>query len=77
MAFLVKVPWVIVSVISQLLNCYGANQMGFKQVFDNLTVKHMDDSRKQIQSVVDYVSFSSYPDHPTPGHPGGQQNFCA
>ena len=29
--------------------------MGFKQVFDNLTVKHMDALRKQIQSLVDYV----------------------
>ena len=25
--------------------------MGFKQVFDNLTVKHMDALRKQIQSL--------------------------
>ena len=37
------------------LNCFRANQMGFKQVFDNLTVKHMDALRKQIQSVADYV----------------------
>ena len=29
--------------------------MGFKQVFDNLTVKHMDALRKQIQSFADYV----------------------
>ena len=31
--------------------------MGFKQVFDNLTAKHMDlDAlRKQIQSFADYV----------------------
>ena len=29
--------------------------MGFKQVFDNLTVKHMDALRKQIQSLTDYV----------------------
>ena len=29
--------------------------MGFKQVFDNLTVKHMDALRKQIQSLADYV----------------------
>ena len=29
--------------------------MGFKQVFDNLTVKHMDTLRKQIQSLADYV----------------------
>ena len=29
--------------------------MGFKQVLDNLTVKHMDALRKQIQSLADYV----------------------
>ena len=29
--------------------------MGFKQVFNNLTVKHMDALRKQIQSLADYV----------------------
>ena len=29
--------------------------MGFKQVFDNLTVKHMDALRKQIQSLADFV----------------------
>ena len=30
--------------------------MGFKQVFDNLTAKHMDAlRRKQIQSLGDYV----------------------
>ena len=29
--------------------------MGFEQVFDNLTFKHMDTLRKQIQSLVDYV----------------------
>ena len=29
--------------------------MGFKQVFDTLTVKHMDALRKQIQSLTDYV----------------------
>ena len=28
--------------------------MKLKQVFDNLTVKHMDALRKQIQSLVDY-----------------------
>ena len=38
-----------------LFNCFRANQMGFKQVFDNLTVKHMDALRKQIQSLADYV----------------------
>ena len=32
----------------------GGNQMGFVQVFDNLTFKHMDALRKQIQSVADY-----------------------
>ena len=29
--------------------------MGFKQVFDNLSVKHMDALRKQIQSLADYA----------------------
>ena len=38
-----------------LLNCSTANQMGFEQVFDNLTSNHMDALRKQIQSCVDYV----------------------
>ena len=32
-----------------------ASQVGFKQVFDNLTVKHMDALRKQIQSLADFV----------------------
>ena len=30
--------------------------MGFQQVFDQLTSKNMDALRKQIQSLVDYVS---------------------
>ena len=38
-----------------LLNCFRANQVGFKQVFDDLTVKHMNALRKQIQSLADYV----------------------
>ena len=29
--------------------------MGFQQVFDNLTVKHMDILRKQIQSLADFA----------------------
>ena len=29
--------------------------MGFKKVFDNLTAKHLDALRKQIQSPDDYV----------------------
>ena len=29
--------------------------MGFTQAFDNLTVKHMDALRKQIQSLTDFV----------------------
>ena len=29
--------------------------MGFKQVFENITVKHMDALRKQIQSLADFV----------------------
>ena len=37
------------------LNCFKANQVGFKQAFDNLAVKHMDALRKQIQSIADYV----------------------
>ena len=52
MAFLVKAPQAIVSVISQL---FLWNQVGFKQVFNNLTVKHMDVLRKQIQSLADCV----------------------
>ena len=34
--------------ISAILNYFKANQMGFEQAFDNLTVKHMDALRKQI-----------------------------
>ena len=52
MAFLVKIPKAIVSVI---LNCFKTNQMGFEQVFDNPTFKHMDGLQKQFQSLVDYV----------------------
>ena len=37
------------------LNFFRANQVGFKYGFDNLTVKHMDALRKQIQSLADYV----------------------
>ena len=37
------------------LNCFRANQVGFKQLFDNLTVKHMDALRTQIQSLADFV----------------------
>ena len=29
--------------------------MGFEQVFDSLTFKHIDALRKRIQSVADYV----------------------
>ena len=52
MAFLVKGPWSIVSAISQF---FRTNQVVFKQVFDDLTFKHIDALRKQIQSLVDYV----------------------
>ena len=31
----------------------------------------------QGETVSCNVSFNSYPDHPPPGHPGGQQNFCS
>ena len=34
--------------------------MGFKQVFNNLTVKHMDALRKQIQSLADFVLNHSF-----------------
>ena len=37
------------------LNCFRASKMRFEQVFDNLTFKHMDAPRKQIQSLVDYA----------------------
>ena len=52
MAFLVKVPRAIVSVISQL---FQGEPNGIQTGFDNLTVEHMDALRKQIQSLVDYV----------------------
>ena len=52
MAFLVKLhrPSFLL-----FLNRFKANQVGFKQVFDNLAVKHIDALRKQIQSLADYV----------------------
>ena len=34
---------------------FMANQMGSERLFDNLTIKHMDALRKQIQSLVDSV----------------------
>ena len=34
--------------------------MEFKHVFDNLTVKHMDALRKQIQSLADFVLNHSF-----------------
>ena len=37
------------------LNCFRVNQVGFKQIFDNLAVKNIDALRKQIQSLADYV----------------------
>ena len=37
------------------LNCFRANQVVFKQVFDNLAVKRIDALRKQIQSLANYV----------------------
>ena len=47
MAVLVKAPLAVVSVISQL---FHGDQVGFRRVFDNLAVKHIDALRKQIQS---------------------------
>ena len=39
LTFLVKISQTIVSAISQL---FKASQIGFEQVIDNLTFKHMD-----------------------------------
>ena len=39
------------------LNCFRANQVGFKQVFDYLSVKHMDALRKKIQSLADFACY--------------------
>ena len=52
MAFLVKVPWAIVSVSSQL---FQGKPNGFKQLFDILIYNRMDTLRKKTQSFVDYV----------------------
>ena len=38
-----------------LLNCFWPNQIGFEQVFDNLTFKRMTALRNKIQSVVDHL----------------------
>ena len=43
------------SIISFFLNGIRANQMGFEQVFDNLTFKRIIALRKKIQSVVNYL----------------------
>ena len=42
----------MVSVIPQL---FQGQPNGIQHVFDNLTVKHMDALRRQIQSLLDYV----------------------
>ena len=55
MAFVVKVSWTIVSLISQLLQGKPNGIMGFEQVIDNITFKRMDVLRKKIQSLLDYV----------------------
>ena len=52
MAFLVKAPQAVVSVISQL---FQDEASGIQTGFRYLTVKHMDVLRKQIQSLADYV----------------------
>ena len=49
MAFLAKISSTIVLLFP---NWFRASQMGFEQVFDNLTFKHMDALRKQIQCLV-------------------------
>ena len=75
MVFLVKVPWSIVSFVSQLLQ---GETMGFEQVFDNLTFKRMTALRKQIQSVADYFQstafgyMQSYAGIVRPGELGGR-----
>ena len=51
MESLVKVPWSIVFFVSQL---FRANQIGFGEVFDNLTFNYMTTLRRKIQSVADY-----------------------
>ena len=52
MAFLEKIPWAIVSVISQSIqrNQRDLNRFSITQLF-----KHMDALKKQIWSLVDYV----------------------
>ena len=52
MAFLVKIPWSIVSAVSQLF--WGQTKGDLNKVFNNLTFKLMDALKKQIQSVIDY-----------------------
>ena len=37
------------------LSCFRTSQMGFEQVFDNPTFKHIDALRKQIKSLFDYL----------------------
>ena len=51
------------------LNCFRANQIGFEEVFDNLTFKHMHALRKQIQFLVDHVFSHCF------GHMQCQANF--
>ena len=60
MAFLVKAPQAVVSVISQLLQ---GEPSGIQTGFRYLTVKHMDVLKKQIHSLADCVlkhCFSTY-----------------
>ena len=47
MTFFVKITLFL------LFNCFRVNQMGFEQVFYDLTFKRMDGFSKQIQSLVD------------------------
>ena len=55
MAFLEKVPSHRPPFLL-FLNCVRVNQVGFKQVFDNLTVKHMD-ALKETDSVSSRLCF--------------------
>ena len=49
---LVKFARATISAVSQ---CFRANQIGFEEIFDNLTFKPIHDTTKKIRSLVDYV----------------------
>ena len=45
----------LAAIFSVIVYCFRETQIGFEQVFDNVTFKHIDTLRKQIQSLIDYV----------------------